>query len=420
MSRTRIFGACGLALALIGALPALATNGYFLHGVTTANKAMGGAGIALPQDAMAGALDPATLTEFQSASSVSLAFFNPNREYRIVGSPSGFPQTLGLTPGNVHSQNNLFYMPSLAWSRRFDANALGVSLEAHGGMNTRYPAGTFYGGGTTGVDLEQMFLNLSYAREIAPGHSLGLSGIVAYQMFEARGLSSFAPMSSDPTNLSNRGHDSAHGFGLRAGYAGKLSGRLSVAASYSPKIHMSRFTHYAGLFADRGSFDVPSNWEAGLAYRVAAPVTVAFDVQQIRYSEVGSVGNPMLPALATAPLGSSGGAGFGWRDMTVYKLGLQWDASLAWAWRAGYSVGNQPIPDQEVLFNILAPGVIERHLTAGFAYRSPRLPGDLNLALTYALSHTVRGNNPLEVPGQQQVELKMNEWEVEIGWSRRF
>lgn len=416
MSPTRNPLGAALALLLLGALPAAATNGYFVHGVTTANKAMAGAGIALPQDAMAAALDPAALTAFERAASVSLALFNPNREYRVLGNPSGYPGTFGLTPGNVHSDNNLFYMPGLAWSRRSGADAFGISLEAHGGMNTRYPAGTFYGGGTTGVDLSQAFLNLSYAREVAPGHSLGVSGIVAYQLFEARGLRSFAPLSADSDCLSNNGHDSAHGFGLRVGYLGKLSDRVSVATAYSPKINMTRFDKYAGLFADRGSFDVPSNWEAGIAYRLRPPLTVALDVQRINYSDVGSVGNPMLPALALQPLGSDGAAGFGWDDVTVYKLGLQWQTSPAWILRAGYSVGNQPVPDHEVLFNILAPGVIKRHASTGFSYRPARQPWELNLALTYALGNTLRGDNKLEAPGQQRVELKMDEWELELGW----
>jgi hypothetical protein len=87
----------------------------------------------------------------------------------------------------------------------------------------------------------------------------------------------------------------------------------------------------------------------------------------VRYSEVKSVGNVMLPNLMVAPLGDAAGAGFGWDNMMTYKGGVQFQKGKGWTWRAGYSYGKQPIPTSEVLFNILAPGVMEQHATFGFS-----------------------------------------------------
>ena len=87
-----------------------------------------------------------------------------------------------------------------------------------------------------------------------------------------------------------------------------------------------------------------------------------------------------------------------------------------WTWRAGYSYGSQPIPEKEVLFNILAPGVIEQHLTLGFS-KLVNGTQELRLALIRAFSKNVKGPNPLEVPGQQTIELTMDQWELELGWS---
>lgn len=134
--------------------------------------------------------------------------------------------------------------------------------------------------------------------------------------------------------------------------------------------------------------------------------------------KVDAVGNHLLPNLMQAPLGATGGAGFGWNDMTAYKAGVQWKASPNWTLRGGYSHANQPIPESEVLFNILAPGVIQDHLTAGFT--TPVRGGNFNFALMYALDSTVTGSDPLEAPGAQQIELKMNEWEAEFSYSFRF
>jgi long-chain fatty acid transport protein len=121
----------------------------------------------------------------------------------------------------------------------------------------------------------------------------------------------------------------------------------------------------------------------------------------------------------TSPLGNDGGAGFGWHDMTVYKAGVQWKSSDAWTWRAGYSYGKQPIRNEDVMFNILAPGVIEQHATAGFT-RAISKTQDLSFSLMHAFSHSVSGPNPLEVPGQQEIKVKMNQWEGTVGYTWKF
>jgi long-chain fatty acid transport protein len=105
--------------------------------------------------------------------------------------------------------------------------------------------------------------------------------------------------------------------------------------------------------------------------------------------------------------------------MLVYKIGVQWKSSKDWTWRAGYSKGNQPIAGSEVMFNILAPGVIEQHVTAGFT-KAIGSNNDLNVAITRALSHSISGPNPLEVPGQQTIELKMDQWQIALGYAWKF
>jgi len=60
-SRNKFFAA---TMALLTATPAaFATNGYFSHGYGIKTKALAGAGIALPQDSLAIATNPAGLTE---------------------------------------------------------------------------------------------------------------------------------------------------------------------------------------------------------------------------------------------------------------------------------------------------------------------------------------------------------------------
>ena len=399
----------------IAAIPAFATVGYFAHGYGTQSKAMAGAGVALPLSALAPATNPAGLALLDPRIDLGLALFSPNREYTVIGAPSGAPGTMGLTPGTVTSDSKHFAVPSAAASMAVGTKArVGLALFGNGGMNTDYAGSTFYAG-KAGVDLEQAFLAPTYAQAFGR-HALGISPIFAYQTFEARGLASFSPQSSDAACLSNRHHDSSTGFGARVGYLGQLLPMLSIGASYQTRLSMSRFKEYQGLFAEQGSFDIPSTWTAGLAITPREDLAVAADVQRIYYSDVKAVGNHLLPNLMQSPLGTDAGAGFGWNDMTVVKLGAQWQANDAWSFRGGYAYGKQPIDESEVLMNILAPGVMEQHATVGLT-RAVGSNQSLSLAVMRAFTHSVAGANPLEAPGQQEIKLQMDQWDVELGWT---
>ena len=136
-------------------------------------------------------------------------------------------------------------------------------------------------------------------------------------------------------------------------------------------------------------------------------------------SEIASVGNPMLPNLMQARLGQDSGPGFGWQDMTAFKGGVEYRADGGWALRAGYAYGEQPIRSSEVLFNILAPGVIEQHATVGVS-KAFESGGSFDLAVQRAFNKTVSGPNPLEVPGLQTINLSMDQWVVTVGYTARF
>ena len=408
-----------IAIAILAlALPALATNGYFTHGTGTMSKAMAGAGLALPREAMDTATNPASAAFLERSTSASLAIFSPDRQYSIGGNPSGAQGTFGLTPGTVTSESKFFPMPALATNfRPSERTGLAFSLVAHGGMNTDYRTSTFYGADHTGVDLAQMYLSGTYARRFARDHAVGVSVIGVTQRFKASGLEAFGAMTHDAANLTGNGYDWSYGAGLQFGYLGFLRPNVSIAATYMPRVSMSKFDKYSGLFADDGSFDIPASFAAGIAYSATPDITMALDFQRIHYSDVRSVGHHLMPNLMTGALGLEEAAGFGWDDVSVIKLGLTWNATPDWAFSTGFSKANQPIPDSEVLFNILAPAVIEQHYTFGVTRALQSRPGRFTVALMYAPTQTVRGANPLEAPGAQEIELKMNEWELELGYS---
>ncbi len=399
-----------------------ATDGYFRHGYGIKYSALAGAGSALSLSSIGAATNPASLATLGNRFDFDLAIFSPARQFTVTGNPSGFPGTFGMMPGTVESESNYFPMPTLGASYQLNNDmVIGLVLYGNGGMNTDYPKQIF-GDPTspgTGVNLEQLFTGLTYAVKVGENQSLGVTGLFGFQRFSAKGLVAFSMFSSDAKSLTGNRVSTSTGFGVRLGYQGTFAKHLMVGASYQTKMSMSEFDGYKGLFAEKGDFDVPANWVVGVATDVVKDFTFALDVQQILYSGVKSISNPMMPNMMIASLGADNGAGFGWKDMTIVKFGVMYTGVQDWTFMGGFSYGKQPIGETEVMFNILAPGVIESHITFGVSKMVTKT-NELNLAFMYALPKEVTGANPLEAPGRQTIGLKMSQWQLEVGYAFSF
>ncbi len=422
MNRNRTAFAAALVVCLIAVASnvATATDGYFMLGYGTVSKGMGGTGVAVPGSALSAATNPASMVFVGCEYDLGLALFNPNRELTVTGNPSGYDKTFGLTPGTTKSDTSVFLVPNLGANWMVGKNdSIGVSIYGNGGMNTTYDSPIFYGSKPVGVDMGKFYVVGTWAHKFGENHSVGISPMVSWQRFKAYGLEAFGGYSSDPTKLTGNGYATSFGFGGRIGYLGKWTPWLTVGASYQTEVAYGKLKEYAGLFAEHGYFDDPANWTVGIALHPTDKITFAVDVQEIYFSQEASVGNPMLPNLMQAPLGADNGAGFGWKNMTVYKFGLEWKATDELTLRAGFATGKQPIPGSEVFMNILAPGVIEQHVTLGGSYLVSK-GNKLNLSIIRGLSNTITGANPLEAPGQQKIALTMDQWDFELGWSFGF
>jgi hypothetical protein len=223
-------------------------------------------------------------------------------------------------------------------------------------------------------------LRPTVAYKLNPDNAVGLSLLFVYQQFGATGLQAFGQASLAPSNLTNNNTDSSTGVGLRLGYLGKVTDKISLGASYSPKVSMSRFDKYAGLFAESGKFDIPENYALGASIKATPELLIAVDYQRINYAGVPSVGNPssniggcMMGNPANC-LGGSSGPGFGWKNINVWKVGVEWQATPQWTLRAGVNVANNPVQSADVTFNIIAP---RRHHVALHAWRHLRPLADV-------------------------------------------
>ena len=415
---------------LLATTAAQATNGYFAHGYGIKAKGMAGASTALAQDSLGGATNPASMVWVGNRIDVGADVFMPKRD--AVRSGAGF---LTLN-GGVESGREAFLIPEFGYNRAMGDMSLGVTVYGNGGMNTSYPQGSFNcggpaanmlcGGGQLGVDLMQLIIAPTLAYKLNAQHAVGISVLLGYQRFKAYGLQAFdnapgfPPFTSAPGSVTNNDYDSSTGVGVRLGYQGRLSDALTIGASYAPKMSMGKFDKYRGLFAGAGGFDIPSHYNVGIAFMPTPAVTVALDFGRINYSDVPSVGNP---SSMPAPLGAANGPGFGWQDIDVFKLGVAWKMSNALTVRAGYNKGDNPISAPNVTFNILAPGVMKQHYTAGFTYALDK-DSEVSGALMIAPRQSVTGAslfNAVLGPGAGGSEtIGMKQTSIGLAWGRKF
>jgi long-chain fatty acid transport protein len=183
---------------------------------------------------------------------------------------------------------------------------------------------------------------------------------------------------------------------------------------------MSRFDKYAGLFADQGSFDIPSTYGVGVAFTPWQWWTVALDWQQIRYAGIAAVGNSINSLFSGAPLGATDGPGFGWRNVSVFKLGTVVKVNAQWTVRAGFSDNRQPIPVSQTFFNILAPGVVEAHATAGLTW-SASAADDISVSYLHAFRNRVNGAGSIPPTfGGGEANVALAEDSFGVSWSHHF
>lgn len=433
---------------------AWATNGYFTHGLGVKNKSMAGAGTAMPDEAIAAASNPAAAVMVGDIFEGGLAIFLPRRSYKSSASQvNGNFGAFTIGPNSIDSDRNYFMIPYIGkvW-KRGDNSAIALNFFGRGGMNTDYSGGTAtatldpdgpgpapvltlpgtFGAGTAGVDFSQAFIDLTYAFKRG-AWNLGITGVIAIQSFEARGVATFAGFTETfagsggtvlPTNLTNNGAEITYGYGVKVGAIVQATDKLNLGFAYQSVTSMQEFDDYSDLFAESGGFDIPASWRLSASYQSSPAISLHFDYENTLYSDTDSVGNSISNIFAcptagaggtdvTSCLGGNNGAGFGWDDVDTYKIGLQWVANNKMTYRFGYSFANQPIDKGETLFNILAPAVVEQHLTFGFT-RALSNDHEFNMAFMYAPSNSVKGINPFDPT--QTIEIEMYQFEIEVGY----
>ncbi len=421
-------GICAVALIAGATGVAQATDGYFMEGVSARDQALGGAGSANPTDSFTTFTNPAGLVDVGHQMSGDISLFAPSRGYDATG-------TFLTAPGSYSSGRDVFAIPSLGYSLPLSADqAIGLSMVGNGGMDTSFGSGIVnpncggrgsgvFCGGRAGVDLNQGLISLGYAQRFG-NLSIGIAPTMAVQVFSAYGLGAFNQfnLSSNPMTVSDHSPAYSVGAGVRAGALYHFNDQLSLAVTGSTPMWSTPFHDYSGLFAGGGNFDIPATIGAGLAYKVLPTLAVMLDWKHIFYSDVNSIGDQMTPLIpGSKSLGTTNGPGFGWRDVDVIALGVEWNYSRALTLRAGYSYNTQPVTAANVMLNLLAPGVVTSHITGGFTYNvNPN--SAIDFAVVYAPRVTVSGQEYIPGMGYDgaNIAIHLSELQVTLGYTYHF
>ena len=121
-----------------------------------------------------------------------------------------------------------------------------------------------------------------------------------------------------------------------------------------------------------------------------------------------------------ANLGADNGSGFGWKDQTVYKIGVKHQVRPDFAVLAGYNHAKNPLKSGQTLFNVLAPATVEDHVTLGGEWKLNN-KANLTAAYTHAFGKDVNGTGSVPAGfGGGEANLNMEQNAVGIAYSVKF
>ena len=461
---------CALSAALAMAHGQVhATNGPMMPGFGNRATGMGGVGIAYGRDSLSQAANPANIVNTGMRGDIGMAVFNAERhactgtgtgEIKAVNIPglgTFYPswfQSLGFD-GCSESDNKYYLMPEMGMTMPLTEQLhVGMAFVPYGGGGTNYSYNFFSWETATfnapapdeklGVDLMILQAPVTVAYKVNDNHAVGGALAFAASRFRAYGLDAFVEfddesasgvttITSDRAHITNNGFDYAYGAGIKLGYLGEfLDDRLTLGLVYNSRTYMTKFDKYRGLFAEQGDFDLPESYGVGLAVKPVKNLVIALDVLRVNFSEIASLGNRgpgTFPGTTSATnleglpshldpskeLGNDDGMGFGFRDQTIYKFGVQYGVIRRLQVRAGYNYGSNPIPDDQLTFATLAPANTERHYSVGFTYRASE-ELEITGAYMYAASNPQKSPLQQNIVGAATIDMHQNLFGLTLGW----
>ena len=354
----------------------LATNGDQRVGLNATQAGMAGAVVAMPEDSATLFSNPAGLAGLDMESvrlDMGFSLLNPPRSIN-----------------GQKSDSNLSFLPTGAVSFRISPRlVLGMGLSGVSGFGVDVADAIPAAAGNQAVVTQREVLQFSpaLAYQVTDRLALGASLNVYNQS-----LALSNPQFSLPQNRQ-------FGFGASLGATWRANADWQLGLAYSSKQNGS--AHEFNTADGKVSLDLdgPASLALGAAYIGTPGLVVEANVKRIWFSRVRdqvALGHPdgyAGPVPAAIP--------FGWKDQTVYAIGLRKEMGPATTVRMGLSHGRSPIGAASVDTNLGSVAIVETQLGLGVTRRFTD-----NLSSNLAYSHGFK--NRLSSPTGNRISLEQH------------
>lgn len=394
---------------------ALATNGDNLIGIGPISRAMGGVGIAAPQDAISAV--------FANPSAQCFGPFCPSTEVNFAATafiPDVQTQITNTTGTyKADSDDEIYMIPAFGLSVpisqglnpplwRFGMAAYGVSGLGVDYRDTQVDQPIFGGNplaSGTFTQLQSMRFAPSIAYQPVAKWSFGLAGVLEYANLDL-----------------GYGSDWSYGVGVQAGVTYKAATWLTLGLNYISE----RNTEFQNVADFDGDGDLDN-------LKLDAP-------QELGFGAAVTFGNFLVEA-DTKWINwenADGYEDFDWNDQYVFAIGGQWQALSKLYLRAGYNYAKNPLDENNGFtpaltsvqgkslpgyyyetFRVIGfPAIVEHHLTMGLTYEfTPNFTLNLGYVHGFEETFTETGN---DFAGASTIESKLSEDSIDFGLTWRF
>jgi len=392
------------ACLLFASFVTFAQAGHVMQGIGAVNMSMGGAATAQPLD-INGALywNPATLSNFEGKIlSISAgAFFS---------SPT-LKSSFGPLNGVTEDDRGMSIMPAIAfvWGKADSKHTFGVSAFGISGFGVTFPENTNYpqdmmgnmnpdydpsgnsnpinfpqfAGGFGHLESDYMLLQvgLTYSYEITDHFSIGLQPTINYAALELApnplASPSFPPPMGEGKGYPTADKASAIGYGGQVGIFYDSGEILKLGASYKSKQYFGEFDfdqkYLDGSEAPNVQFTMnyPAIYSVGMGLS-GKRIDFALDFRYVDYEGTEGFAEKGWQMAYNEDFGQNvpTGAvnGFGWKNMSILSVGLQYKVTDKIPVRLGYTYSSTPIEDDLAFFSIPATAVINDAAQFGLGY----------------------------------------------------
>ncbi len=418
-----------------------AQTGHILDAVGPVNQSMGGAGTAMPLEAM-GALhwNPASITGLKrSEIDFSFQIFASQTKLSSSVQPGAFGggAPAGLLSGQSTSDTGISPIPSFAFVFRYPPSrwTYGISGFGIGGFGADYPSSTSnpiltpqppngFGFGAVYSNFQLLQITPTIAYELTDRLSFGVGLNADWATLAVAPFSAAIPDDANGNGFrtypdGSRG-DTVWGIGVQLGlyYENEETGLHLGASLKSPQwLQTFKINSEDELGANRTiefDLDYPLVASLGVGYSGIKRWKFATDVRFINYKETSG--------FETAGFDANGAVtGFGWQNIFVFATGAQYQVTPRFSVRAGYTFNENPINDNDTFFNIHAPGIIQHHFNTGFSYDTDD-GWRLSVALKHGLRNSISGSwygATGAIPGTN-VKSELSTSSLTVGVSKQF